>query len=63
VLAVWLWWKMLFPRGVRTRTEIANAKEKALEAKNKALTEKLQRQAEEIKQLSTVAGLYIPEGL
>jgi len=63
VLAVSLWWKMLFPRGVRTKTEIASAREKALEAKNKALAEKLQRQAEEIKQLSTAAGLYVPEGL
>jgi hypothetical protein len=63
LLVAWGWWRLLFPRGVRTKATIVNAREKALEAKNKALAEKLQRQAEEIKQLSTVAGLYIPEGL
>jgi hypothetical protein len=63
LLVAWGWWKVLFPRGVQTKTAIANAKEKALEAKNKALTEKLQQQAKEIKQLSTAAGLYVPEGL
>jgi len=63
VLVVWLWWKLLFPRGVRTKTSIAKAREQALEAKNKALTASLVKQAEEIKELSKAAGLYVPKGL
>jgi len=49
----------MFPRGVVTRY----AREKALETKNKALAASLLKQAEEIKELSTAAGLYTPEGL
>jgi hypothetical protein len=63
VLMVWLWWKMLFPRGVRTKTSITRFREQALEARNKALTANLKKQAEEIKELSKAAGLYVPEGL
>jgi len=63
VLVVWGWWKLLFPRGVRTRASIKEARAAALDAKNKALVTTLEQQAKKIKELSRAAGLRIPEGL
>lgn len=56
---IWLWWKTLFPRGIRTPQMIAEAQEKKL----KEQEAELQRLAQEIERMSKVAGLPVPKGL
>lgn len=59
VAVAWLSYKAAFPRGVVSRY----AKQRALEEKQQAQAKELKRMAAEIKELSKAADLKIPEGL